>query len=85
MSLNPGRWWGLGRVVVHIAISMYTHSFAANLRKRMDPKLSNSYQSITLIAIFYKKIALWYVCFTKIGITISWKEKYPLVNESGKF
>ena len=55
MSLRPRRWWGLGRVAVHIALSTYTHSFAASLRKLIDPELRNSYQSIKLIAIFYKK------------------------------
>lgn len=76
MSLRPRRWWGLGRVAVHIALSTYTHSFAGSLRKLIDPKLRNSYQSIKLIAIFYKKIVLWYVCSTKTDITITWKRTY---------
>lgn len=66
---------GPGERAVHIALSTYTHSFAGSLRKLIDPKLRNSYQSIKLIARLQKNCAL--ICvFYKTGITITWKRTY---------
>lgn len=67
------------------ARSTYIYNFAASLRKFVDPKLINSYQSIKLTAIFYKRLYFVMCVLQKLVLLLLWRENVSIVNESEKF